>query len=195
MGYVIFLTAVFVIAGIVIWCFLSFHNVLSNRRFLNAAWGRIHRLLMGRNEMMAHFQENWAAPAKPTTVEGAVATQPSQADESPYITAFQDLLAEDATEEWDDVVLRREIRVELEDVAHKLFSDVLAKPEILNDGEFNRLRLMLEENSKALNQEVKGFNKIVARYNLLLLQTPNQFMARHFGASTIDNFPIEFKVF
>lgn len=195
MGYVIFLTAVFVIAGLVIWCFLSFHNVLSNRRFLNAAWGRIHRLLVGRNEMLAHFQENWASPANPAPGNPEVATQPSQAEDSTYITAFQDLLVEDTTEEWDDVVLRKEIRVELEDVAHKLFSDVLAKPGILNDAEFNRLRQMLEENSKALNLEVKGFNKIVNRYNLLLLQTPNQFMARHFGASTIDNFPIEFKAF
>lgn len=194
--YWIFIAVVFILVGIVIWCFLSFHNVLANRRFLNAGWGRIHGLLMGRNELLAHFQENWApANKKPSLGAVEVTSTEPESEDSPYVVAFQDLLAEDAAHEWDDVPTRAEIRVELEDAARNLFNDTLAKPDILKDGDFNLLRNALEENTKALNVEVKNFNKVVARYNLLLLQTPNTFMARHFGAAPIDKFPVEFTAF
>lgn len=199
--YFVFIIVVLLIVSGVLWCFLSYHNVLANRRFLNAGWGRIHALLMARNEMLAHFQENWAGvrtvsaqdvPAQ----EGVAQQEPSvAAPPSPLVIQFQDLLAEDVSHEWDDVVVRAEIRAELEEVAHKLFTETLSRPQILQDEDFNLLRVALEENTAALNVEVKGFNKIVTRYNFFLKKQPNPFMARHFGAVPIDIFPIQFAVY
>lgn len=174
--YYLYVVIVLLLVMVVLWAILSFHNVLTNQRYVNTAWGRIDNLLIARNELLGYFQELWVRNV----------TAPER------ITQLQQLLAGEAALDWADIPTRTKWRNDIETAAQSLFADALSHEGVQKDPELSQLRFHLAENTSALNTEVGRFNTVVATYNRMLRQVPNNFTGQHFGAEPITSFPVTF---